>query len=585
MRKFVIISVFLLFLVLLTFLPRLSSLSAHWASDEFLWMERSRTFLSAIKTQEFSKTYIAYHPGITTCWLGSMAIWYKSQRDGLSESWLHDDDNFLTPEMLASIRFPVGVVTGILILLAGILIYRLFGRTTACLGTLFLAVEPFLLAESRRAHTDALTSLFLFLALLLWLCYLENERLRRGDLVLSGISFGLACLSKSVACAFLLFLPFLLGWYIIYRNVPWAKLIWSALLWMMSTLMTVIVVWPYMWTATFQIWNIPIFPILFIGCGVILVWCGRKLSSNIVSVLTRIELPILAYGLFVTTGALVSSIPHVVDAMHWAVTEANAVPTLFLGEIRYNPGMLYFPVMWFVWSTPLTFPLIGFAVYRVWQQRNCRQHMFSVVIVLGLFVLFYLVGLTIASKKISRYIVVFLPVVSLLTTLGVVEAVALFKKKRWKLVFLAVLIMLQIAPILRLHPYYRTYYYPLLSGKWVATNTSSITGAGLSLAADYLNSLPSAPQLHVRLSPFSGDMISYLTKNTSPQESDTYDYEVEHLYDRQILGPSMDPPPKDAHQEGKWNPTGEDARELEHVVRLNGIDYVWIYRILPQEKP
>ena len=585
MRKLVIISLFLLFLVLLTFLPRLSSLSAHWASDEYLWMERSRTFLSAIKDQEFKKTYITYHPGITTCWLGSMAIWYESQRNTLSDSWLLDDENFLTPEMLASIRFPVGVVTGILILLAGILIYRLFGRTTACLGTLLLAVEPFLLAESRRVHTDALTALFLFLAVLLWLCYLENERARRSDLVLSGISFGLACLSKSVACAFLLFLPLLLGWYIIYRQVPWAKLVWSAVLWMMSALMTVTLVWPYMWTATFQIWSIPMFPILFIGCGTFLIWCSRKLSSDSASVITRLELLMLAYGLFVTVGALVSSISHIVDAMHWAVTEANAVPTLFLEEIRYNPGILYFPVMWVVWSTPLTFPLIGFAIYRVWQQRNSRQHLFSVVVVLGLFVLFYLVGLTIAAKKISRYIVVFLPVVSLLTTLGAVEAVAMFKKKLWKPILLAVLIMLQIAPILRLHPYYRTYYYPLLSGKWVATNTSSITGAGLSLAADYLNSLPNASQLQVRLSPFSGDMISYLVKNTSTQESDTYDYEVEHLYDRQILGPPVDPPPKDAEPENEWYPIGEDDRELEHVVRLNGIDYVWIYRILPQEKP
>ncbi|MXV85511.1 phospholipid carrier-dependent glycosyltransferase [Candidatus Poribacteria bacterium] len=588
MRKFVIISVFLLFLVLLTFLPRLSSLSAHWASDEFLWMERSREFLSAMKTQQFRKTYITYHPGVTTCWLGSMAIWYRSQRDGLSESWLNHNHSFLTPEILASIRFPVGVVTGILILLAGILIYRLFGRTTACLGTLFLAVEPFLLAESRRAHTDALTSLFLFLALLLWLCYLKNERFRRSDLVLSGISFGLACLSKSVACAFLLFLPLLLGWYIIYRNVPWAKMVCSALLWMMSALMTVTVVWPYMWTTTFKLWNIPVFPILFIGCGANLVWCSRKLSSDTDSMLTRVELLILAYGLFMTVGVLVSSIPHIMDAMHWAVTEANAVPTLFLGEIRYNPGILYFPVMWLVWSTPLTFPLIGFAIYRVWQQRNSRQQMFSVVVVLGLFVLFYLVGLTIASKKISRYIVVFLPVVSLLTTLGAIEAVALFKKKQWKLILIAALLMLQIAPILRLHPYYRTYYYPLLSGKWIAMNTSSITGAGLSLAADYLNSLPNASQLRVRLSPFSGDMVSYLIKDTSLQESNTnasntFDYEVEYLYDRQILGPPVDPPPKNADQEDEWQPTEEDARELEHVVRLNDIDYVWIYRLCAKE--
>ena len=84
MQKTVIVSVLLLLLISLTFLQRLLSLSLHWASDETLWMERSRDFFWAMQTGKFSNTHITYHPGVTTCWLGSIAIWNKYQRDSFS---------------------------------------------------------------------------------------------------------------------------------------------------------------------------------------------------------------------------------------------------------------------------------------------------------------------------------------------------------------------------------------------------------------------------------------------------------------------------------------------------------------------
>ena len=585
MRKSVAISTFLLFLILLTFLPRVLSLSKHWSSDETKWLLRSRDFFSALQNRQFEDTYVTHHPGITTCWLGTVAIWYRYHRDSSFRNWL-DSDRFISPETLADIRLPITVVTGILIFFAGFLIYRLFGRETAGLGTLFLAVEPFLVSESRRAHTDALMSLFLFLSLLLWLCYLESESPRRRDLILSGICFTFACLTKSLAVGFILFLPILLGWYI-ERGVSWVKLIWSGLLWMMSATLTIILAWPYLWTIKFTPWNIPMFPILFVGCSMLLFWSSRKLSRQISLSLTRREFLILGYSLLMIILPVLYAVNTIVGGMYWALTEANWVPTLFLGDIRYNPGMFYFPVMWFVWSTPLTFPLIGTAIYFAWQQRHHAQKSFRIIVVLGCFVLFYLIGLSLIEKKISRYIVVFLPVVSLLTALGAIQVAHLFKKKRFRFLFIVVVVAMQIAPVLRLHPYYRTYHYPFLSKKWVVENTSSITGVGLSLAADYLNALPNVEGLRVRLTLFTEDLTHYFVGNTTPRyltqdNTGDFDYDVEHLYDRQIKGIPVDLPPRDGIQLYTWDPSQELSRELEHVVRLNGIDYVWIYRVLKQ---
>ena len=588
MRKSVTISIFILLLVSITFLPRVLSLSEHWASDETLWMLRSRKFFFALQNKHTSAEAISvsHHPGITTCWLGSLAIWEKSRRGNFSQSWLPLLKPFLSPNTLARIRFPIAVMTGILVLGAGILLYRLFDGITAGLGTLFLAVEPFLLSESRRVHTDALMSLFLFLALLLWIYYLESETQHRRSLILSGIFFALACLTKSLAGAFLLFLPLLLVWYIKKRGMYWVKIVWSFILWIMSFQLTVILVWPLFWFVQLTLWKLPLFPLLFVGCSAILIWSYRKLSIDIPSMFTRTELLILGYGLFVTMGTLLSSISPVISNLYWALTEANRIPTLFLGEIRYNPGTLYFPVMWFVWSTPLTFPLIGFAVYHAWQQRYHEKKIYRIVVVLGTFTLFYLIGLSLVDKKISRYIVIFLPAVSLLTTLGAVQIAQLLKKKQLQVIFLIAVILLQLVPVLRLHPYYRTYYYPLLSGKWVSENTSSITGAGLDLAADYLNALPNVQHLKIRVRSFSEDLEHYLVAETVPawdpnhDNIGNFDYDVEHLYDKQIQGTPVDPSPIEIIRTSKKQPSVEYTRELEHVVRLNGIDYVWIYRIL-----
>ncbi|MYK16632.1 phospholipid carrier-dependent glycosyltransferase, partial [Candidatus Poribacteria bacterium] len=277
MQKQISIGIFVLFLVLLTFLPRMLSLSAHWSSDESTWMLRSRTFIIALEQGRFADTLTAYHPGVTTTWLGGLAIRKAAGQRSISELFTQTD-RFLTTLMLARLRFPIAVLSGALILIIGLLLYRLFGASLAAVGTLFLAIEPFLLAESRRVHTDALTSEFLFLTLLLWLCYLESEPQRRRDLVLSGICFGLACLTKSHAGAFLLFLPFLFFWYVKQRRLSGAKMLMSTIFFCAVALLTTLIVWPYLWTVTFG--NRLICPLLFIGCFGLLFWSGRKLAKD-----------------------------------------------------------------------------------------------------------------------------------------------------------------------------------------------------------------------------------------------------------------------------------------------------------------
>ena len=138
------------------------------------------------------------------------------------------------------------------------------------------------------------------------------------------------------------------------------KLLWGTFLWIMSALLTAIITWPYLWTITYKFWNLPMFPVIFVGCSYLLIYSSRKLKAESPPMLTRIELLVLGYGILIIGIGLLSAVNAIVARMYWALTEVNSVPTLFLGEIRYNPGPFYFPVMWFVWSMPLTFPLISY---------------------------------------------------------------------------------------------------------------------------------------------------------------------------------------------------------------------------------
>ena len=175
MNRKMLIGILLIFLVLLIFLPRLLSLSLHWSSDEDLWMGRSRDFVVALEKGKFEDTLTAYHPGVTTTWVGGTAIWLASGRQSVSK-WV-ESIQFFSASMLSCVRFPISFLAGLLILLIGGLLYRLFGVPVAVVGTVFLAFEPFLLADTRRVHTDVLTSEFLFLTFLLWLCYTISDNI------------------------------------------------------------------------------------------------------------------------------------------------------------------------------------------------------------------------------------------------------------------------------------------------------------------------------------------------------------------------------------------------------------------------
>ena len=122
----------------------------------------------------------------------------------------------------------------------------------------------------------------------------------------------------------------------------------------------------------------------------------------------------------------------------------------------------------------------------------------------------------------------------------------------------------QIFPVLAFHPNYIAYYNPI----WKVADMPKLFGIGGEVGSDlagiYLRQKPNAEQLTVQASPVAGQVLGYYFPGRVirfDEKPAIYpDYEVVHLYDVQLR--------RDNH---------DVNRQLEHVVRINGIDFVWIY--------
>ena len=179
-------------------LPRALDLGAFLNADEAMfWLQRSETFLGAIRTGDWGATAITTHPGVTTMWLGSAGLLLQ---DALYQSGLVRDGAFAT--FLALTRLPTALVHTAGIVLGYGLLRRLLGGASAFLAALLWAADPFVIGYSRVLHVDALAGTFATLSLL-GACLYWHHQMRWRWLLLSGVTAGLAILSKSPALALL----------------------------------------------------------------------------------------------------------------------------------------------------------------------------------------------------------------------------------------------------------------------------------------------------------------------------------------------------------------------------------------------
>ena len=549
-------------------MSRLFSLGDHWTSDEGGWLDHSTVFMTAVEMGAFSETLVTFHPGVITIWLAALRTFFTEPH--------------VSVQGLALARWSIGVVLLIGIGVAAVLLYRLFGRWVALIGATFLSFSPLFLAQSRRVHTDALASTFVLLTVLSLLLYCGIPQKRRY-LVGSGIAFGLACLAKSYSLILLLWVPIC---FVLFRNgkETWRqfflRVLGAGLCFLSCTLLTVFALWPLFWNPTFLILGLCLL-------GVTL-FAHRELQKGAHQRLTLYLASVVVVG--VVSGYMVRTVWRVFDGVAWAITTPHNVEHFFLGQILYDPGWLYYPLVLCIKTTPLTLPLAFAGCLFLWRKRHpwsrngqegyARQ--FRIALGLVAVVLLFTLCLSLTSKKFSRYLLSAFPMLEILAAIGLFEFLkwgysyidsrlgtkATPQKLTFSIVAILCLFLIQIVPVLRLHPYYSTYYNLCFKLTDIRKIITVPAAAGLDLAANYLNGKPNAQELEVQVSLLSGQyFFRYFIGQThwaDTGEAVVPDYEVVHIRDSQVR---------------RVPQTGTLNDELEHVITLNGIDYVWIYRI------
>ena len=508
-------------------MSRLFSLGAHWTSDEGGWLDHSTVFMAAIEMGAFSETLVTFHPGVVTMWIAALRTFFTEPH--------------ISVQGLALARWFIGVTLLIGIGVAAVLLYRLFGRWVAVIGAVFLSFSPLFLAQSRRVHTDALAAIFVLLAVLSLLLYCGAPQKHRY-LVGSGIAFGLACLAKSYSLILLLWLPIC---FILFRNreETWKQFflrgLGAGLCFLSCTLLTVFALLPLFWNPIFLIFGLCLLAVTLFTYRELQKGAHGRLIPYLASVVV----------VSVVSGYMVRTVWRVFDGVAWAITTPHNVEHFFLGQALYDPGWLFYPLVLCINTTPLTLPLAFGACLFLWRKRHeegyARQ--FRIAFGLVVVVLLFTLCLSLTSKKFSRYLLPAFPILEILAAIGFFEFLRWgysyidsrlgtetnSQKLTFSIVTILCLFLIQILPVLRLHPYYGTYYnlcFKLTDIKKIITVGA---GAGYDLAAKYLNRKPNAQALHVQIFPQSIQFfLSYFigqVHSTDAGEAIVPDYEVVHI--------------------------------------------------------
>ena len=582
-RRWKVSTHILIFIVAL--LPRVMGLDAFMSPDEGHWVTRSMLFLRALLEGNPSGTILETgHPGITTVWAGTAGLVFKYlvgalvTRTSPSRAALQQ---LLNPvplywqvgvDDLVATRVPMALLTALGVVGIYVLTRKLFGSQIAFAGAFLVALDPLYLAHSRLILSDVLLATFMSLSVYSFMVYIWS-RPSLTYLIISGVMAGLAFLTKSPALFLVAYIASMTivtnltgdgssGRAVSIRHIMGVLMVWGII-----AGLTFVALWPAMWLSPVEVilkitreveGHQPFDPSLFF-----FFW---PKSNYLLGRLPRfLSYPLIL--LFRITPAMLVGV---------------AAVAFFLGEDCYRHlrsisarGIKLRQILK-VWAS-----------YMI-EERETTQRV--ILLWLGAYVLLFVVSMSFSTDRPVRYILPVFPSLALIAAVGLCQLVERVAKAMQQLpqqsatkgvVGLVIALGLQAGFSLPHHPYYFTYYNPLVGGSWTAPQALLVgEGEGLDQAARYINSKENAVNLKASARPPAAFAPFFVGQTVPFHEGETYnvmpwygaDYVVFYIYQVQ-----------------KGRPDAATVRyfhsfEPEHTVRMKGIDYAWVYKT-PKEIP
>ncbi len=531
----------LLFLFLLALIPRVLNLGVFLTVDEPTYAEQARTFLVAMSKSDWAATNQIASPGATAMLAGALGLvarylWLDVKGVSLQDFAVGLSLHPLDPGLLPALRLPFAFITALSVLGVYGLTRRLFDEKTALLSAILLALDPFYLAYSRLIVLDAFMAIFMFLALLSFLIFLQKER-SGLYLLLSALAGGLAIATRSPA---FILIPVLVVISLLHLASSGGR------------------------------WRGRVLPLALALAG----WVGL---AGLVFCLSWPAMWVDPIGSFTVV------VRQVNESLVFKGSTRSPYFNFFMGVTGDVPGPLFYPVVLLFHATPLTLLGATLALPLLFKKEVAGQRRLAILYLL-LYSLIYMFLMAMGTLQADRLLSPLFPVIDLLTALALCHfGPMVFSRLRlaWWPTTLIVAAFLQAGFSLPHHPYYLSYYNPLVGGGQQAPRFLLVGwGEGLDRVAAYLNAQPgeirAASGYSGQLKPFCKGRVWSLNEHNLL--SVLYKHEAGYvvLY---ISHAQRNMPSRAVVRYFR-------SLEPEHVVRIHGVEYARIYRmpeIIPDE--
>lgn len=448
--------------------PRLPGIDSFVTLDEPSWLSQGANFYYALGQREFEKTVYEYQPAVTTMWIIATAMHlYFPEFRGFGQGYLDYEKGRLDPFMydkgydpLTLLEYARLIQIGILLFLFLFLYYllqKIVPKWVAAFAIIFASFDPFFLGHNRMLDHEAMMALFVMISVFSLTIYLMQDK-KFIFLAFSGVSAGLAQLTKSSAIAILAPIGILLliqliqnrkeGWVNSFLTQAKIFLVWLAFL-----ILAYFVFWPGMWVAPEKM----LYEVY--GNAFSFAFQGARLKVTEELNVAEFSLETNFYG-----------VRNIVYVLLYRLTPLTWLGVVF-GVISRFVSKAELVYVFKLLTTLLLITAAGFILlFGVAQGRNSPHYILTSYLALNIAAGFgWFHFLTWLAEKI--------------------------KLTKWRALPITLILILQLWSALSYFPYYYTYRNPILySIGWYNKYPQFPYCEGLEKAAAYLAQLPDAKE-------------------------------------------------------------------------------------------
>ena len=474
--------------------------------DESYWVyERVEKYWDNVLEGDWKNTRINDKPGITVALFAGPALWSYDRTPSFKKAPLTPTDR---EDFLLAFRLPLLFAVALLLPVLFFALRAFFSFGETLFVSALIALSPPLLGISRLVNPDSLLWLFLSGALLYFLAYL-----RRGGrffLLVGGILFGLALLTKYVANFLLVFLPMILFLSAMKKGLSEEKILLhlrryfhAYIFFSLVALAVFILLFPGTWvrphrillgTIWSQAFGAPLWQIYLFGLGLLsvdLFWRRRSTVAAVLNHLRRYRVAITRAPLIFSAAMAIFLLADVLFFRRIPYGEVLRSPKT---SPDHNPLFSVLAADYYALFFALT-PLVLVGIVLAARRGQGSRARSDLLAPLAWFILLYYLGAVFGGVAAgTRYQITLYPLATVIGGVGLWSLAERLFRDRLK-VFSAIIIVAALSSPLSVFPYYFSYSNFLLPSD--LTTAWKGMGDGSWQAARYLNGLPEASQLFV----------------------------------------------------------------------------------------